>query len=245
MQAITPRGVEINLDAARPIEAIRVARTLLRTSRVTTLATLDPSGYPYSTVTNLIVEPDGVPAVFMSGLTVHARNITADARVSMTVADTGSDVMTTARLTLSGQAVRVPDAQVPALKARYVERFPKARLYLGLPDALWYRVRGEAVQLNGGPAQNANSVTPEDLLTNLAPASELMDSAPALIASLNEGDRAARLAATAGAEPGRWRVSGIDPEGIDLSTTSNLARLWFTGPVASREDFDTAVADVL
>lgn len=245
MQAITPRGLEINLDAARPIEVIRVARTLLRTTRVTALATLDPGGYPYSTVTNLIVEPDGVPLVFMSGLAIHARNIEADPRVSITVADTRTDVMTSPRLTLSGCAERVSPDEIPPLKAQYMERFPKAKLYLGLPDALFYRIRTQAVQLNGGPAQNANAVTPEDLLINLEPASALMAEATGLIASLNEGDLAARLAAVAGANPGHWRVSAIDPEGIDLSTTSDLARLWFTDPVVTREDFSAAVANLL
>lgn len=245
MPAITPRGAEINLDAARAIDAVRVARTLLRTNRVTMLATLDPGGYPYSTVTNLIVEPDGVPVVFMSGLAVHARNIEADPRVSVTVADTRTDVMTTPRLTLSGRAERVPADETSGLKARYVERFPKSKLYLGLPDALFYRIRTQAVQLNGGPAQNANTVTPEDLLSDLGTASALMAEAPVLVASLNDDDHAARLAAVAEAGPGRWRVSAIDPEGIDLSTTVDLARLWFTGPVATREDFDAAVAGLL
>ncbi len=245
MPAITPRGVEINLDAARPIEAIRVARTLLRTNRVTTLATLDPGGHPYSTVTNLIVEPDGVPALFMAGLSIHARNIDADLRVSITVADCRTDVMTTPRLTLSGCAQRVPADETTELKTRYVERFPKSKLYLGLPDALFYRVHAEAVQLNGGPAQNANSVTPEDLLTDLDTASALMAEAPALVSSLNDDDCATRLAAVAGATPGRWRVSAIDPDGIDLSTPSDLARVWFAGPVTTREDFNAALANLL
>lgn len=245
MPAITPRGVEINRDAARPIDAIRVAGTLLRTSRVTTLATLDPGGYPYSTVTNLIVEPDGIPVVFMTGLAIHARNIETDPRVSMTVADTRTDVMTTPRLTLSGRAELMPANGVPALQARYMERFPKSKLYLGLPDALFYRIRTEAVQLNGGPAQNANAVTPEDLLIDLSTASALMSESPALIASLNKGDRAARLAAAAEAGPGRWRVSSVDPEGIDLNTASDLARLWFADAVVTREDFSTAVADLI
>jgi len=245
MPAITPRGVEINLDAARPIEAIRVARTLLRTNRVTTLATLDPSGYPYSTVTNLIVEPDGVPAVFMAGLSIHARNLEADPRVSMTVADSRTDVMTTPRLTLSGCAQQVPADETAELEACYVERFPKSKLYLGLPDVLFYRVRAEAVQLNGGPAQNANSMTPEDLLTDLDTASALMAEAPALVSSLNDDDHAARLAAVAGANPGRWRVSAIDPEGIDLSTPSDLARVWFTDTVTTRKDFNSALAGLL
>ncbi len=245
MLAITPRGAEINLDAARPMDAIGVARTLLRTNRVTTLATLDPGGYPYSTVTNLIVEPGGVPAVFMAGLSIHARNIEADPRVSMTVADSRTDVMVTPRLTLSGRAQQVPADETADLKARYVERFPKSKLYLGLPDALFYRIQTQAVQLNGGPAQNANSVTPEDLLIDLDTASALMDEAPALVASLNENDSATRLATSAGAGPGRWRVSSIDPEGIDLSTPSDLARVWFASPVITRQDFNSALAELI
>lgn len=245
MPAITPRGVEIDKDAARPMEAILVARALLRTNRVTTLATLDPGGYPYSTVTNLVVEPDGVPAVFMAGLSIHARNIETDPRVSMTVADSRTDVMITPRLTLSGCAQRVPADETAGLKARYVERFPRSKLYLGLPDAIFYRIQAQAVQLNGGPAQNANSVTPEDLLTDLSTASALMAEAPALAALLNDGDLPARLAAVAGADPGRWRVSSIDPEGIDLSTPSDLARVWFTVPVTTRQAFNAAFTELL
>ncbi len=245
MPAITPRGLEIKLDAGRPIDAIRVARTLLRTNRLAALATLDPGGYPYSTVTNLIVEPDGVPVLFMSGLAVHARNIGMDPRVSITVADSRTDVMTTPRLTLSGLAEPVTPDGASALKARYIERFPKAKLYLGLPDAQMYRIITESVQLNGGPAQNANAVTPEDLLTNLEPAEALLVNAPALLASLNERGQAARLASAAGAKQGRWRVSSIDPEGIDLSAANDLARLWFPSPVITPDDFSTAVEDLL
>lgn len=246
MPAITPTGREIDPNAARPIDAIRVARTLVRTNRVTTLATLDPGGHPYSTVTNLIVEADGTPVVFMSGLAVHARNVAADPRVSVTLADIRTDVMTSPRLTLSGHAEQVPADETADLKVRYVERFPKSKLYLGLPDALFYRIRVEAVQLNGGPGRNANAVTPADLLTDLEPAGALMADAPALIVSLNDGDLAARLAAAAGArQSGRWRVSAIDPDGIDLSTSSDLARIWFTNAVTTPNDFDSALAGLL
>ncbi len=245
MSAITPRGIEINLDEARPIAAVRVARTLLRTNRVASLATLDPGGYPYSTATNLIVEPDGVPVVFMTGLAVHARNVAVDPRVSITVTGSTIDVMTAPRLTLSGSAEPVPADKTAALKTRYIERFPKAKLYLGLPDALLYRIKAEAVQLNGGPAQNANAVMPEDLLTDLEPAAALMAEAPVLVASLNNDGLASRLATAAGAGPGRWRVSSVDPEGVDLSTATELARLWFPNPVVTDRDFSAAVAGLL
>lgn len=249
MTPITPRGIELNLDAARPLDAIRVARDLVRTTRVAALATLDPSGYPYCTVTNLAVEPDGTPVVFMAWLAIHARNIEADPRVSITMADHATDVMTTPRLTLTGRAERVTGAEIEPLKARYADRFPKSKLYLALPDALLYRIRTEGVQLNGGPAQNANSVRPEDLLTDLAPAAALMAEAPSLLVELNAQGLPERIARAAGARveagAGRWKVTSLDPEGVDLSTADALARLWFPARADTRGTFDAALTAAL
>lgn len=167
---ITPRGIEINLNAARPMEAIAVAREMLRSARTASLATLDPSGYPYCTVTNLATDAEGRPYFFMAYLALHARNIELSDRVALTVANMEKDVLTTPRLTLVGRAIRVPKEEFEPLRERYAARFPKAKLYLGLPDALLYRVEIEAVQLNGGPAQNANDVKPADLLGDIVQA---------------------------------------------------------------------------
>lgn len=167
MTPITPRGIEINLAAARPLDAVSLARTMLRSARTVSLATLDPGGYPYCTVTNIVTDAAGTPYFFMALLSLHARNIEHDARVSITVADMDKDVLTTPRLSLVGRAMRVEQHEFDSLGERYAARFPKARLYLGLPDALLYRLRVEAVQLNGGPAQNANDVKPADLVSDL------------------------------------------------------------------------------
>lgn len=245
MTPITPRGIELNLDAARPMDAIGVARDLVRLTRVAALATLDPSGYPYCTVTNLAVEPDGTPVVFMARLAIHARNIEADPRVSITMADHTTDVMTTPRLTLTGRAELVTGAAVEGLKTRYADRFPKSKLYLALPDACLYRIRTEGVQLNGGPAQNANSVQPGDLLTDLAPAAELMAQAPSLLVELNAQGLPERIARAAGAAAGRWKVTSVDPEGVDLATADDLARLWFPQRVETRGAFDAALTAAL
>ncbi|MFD2842829.1 pyridoxamine 5'-phosphate oxidase family protein [Paracoccus cavernae] len=124
MNAITPRGLEINTAAARPLDAIRVSRNLLLTTRVASFATLDPGGFPYNTATNLAVEADGTPVFFTAYLALHARNIEADPRTSITLADHDSDVMTKPRLTLSGVLERVTGPDFEALKETYAERFP-------------------------------------------------------------------------------------------------------------------------
>lgn len=241
---ITPRGLEINPDAARPFEAIAVARQMVRTARVAAIATLDPSGYPYSTVTNLLVEPDGTPVFYTAVLALHARNIIADDRVSLTVADlTGPDLLTVPRLTLVGRAVLVPEAEMDGLKARYVDRYAKAKLYLSLPDTRFYRIAVEGVQINGGPARNANAVTPDDLRTELAGAEALLAEAGAIIAASNAAGHADALARACDAAPGRWRIVSIDPDGVDLATPNDAARLWFDARLTDADAVRAFITD--
>lgn len=241
MTAITPRGIEINAAAALPFEAIRVAQQLLRTSRTLALATLDPSGYPYNTVTNFICEPDGTVLFYVSGLTVHARNIERDNRVAVTVAEASNDVLTTPRLTLVGRAVRIGDAEIDAVKARYQATFPKAKLYLALRDTALYRVEVESVQLNGGPARNANDVLPMHLRVDLSDAEDLMANLEDTIEGLNADGLPQRLATLASAKADRWSVVSLDPNGIDLASAGAVARYWFPEPIGSREALDALV----
>lgn len=236
---ITPRGMEINLSSARPFEAMQEARTLLRTVRLVSLATIDPrSGYPYSMATNLAVEPDGAPYFFAARLAIHARNIEADNRVSIALAEPGApDALTRPRLTLVGRARLIPAAGAAEAKERYSLRYPKSKLYLDLPDACLYRVEVEALQINGGPAQNANELTADALKTDLSGAERLMAGARGEINRLNgSAAEIANLVALAGKGPGNWRVSGLDPEGFELSTNRETVRHWFPNRVTSFEE---------
>ncbi|SCX04504.1 HugZ family pyridoxamine 5'-phosphate oxidase [Agrobacterium rosae] len=223
---ITPRNATVEPSAGAPFEAVRVARDVLHTCRTAGLATLDPdSGYPYNTATNIAVEPDGTPFFFTARLALHARNIEADPRISLVLAPFNKgDALTLPRLTLVGKAVLMVGDEVPLAKARYIARYPKAKLYLSLPDTQLYRLNIEGVQINGGPARNASNITPTDLRTDLSGADEL----EAEIARLNaiKGE-ASRLAVMAGRKSGAWKITSIDPDGINLASVSDLARLWF------------------
>ncbi|HBT67696.1 MAG TPA: pyridoxamine 5-phosphate oxidase, partial [Agrobacterium sp.] len=184
---MTPRGARIEPSAGAPFEAVRVARDVLHTSRTAALATLDPlSGYPYTTATNIGIEPDGTPFFFAAGLTLHARNMEADPRISLTLAPFGKgDALTLPRLTLVGKAELLDAEEVPLARQRYIDRYPKAKLYLSLPDTRLYRLRTEGVQINGGPARNASNITPADLRTDLSGAEELMATAESEAIRLN------------------------------------------------------------
>jgi len=107
-----------------------------------------------------------------------------------------------------------------------------------LPDTILYRLEVLDLQINGGPGRNANALTPADLRTDLSGAEALMAAVPALIGTLDAG----ALAAAAGAGPGAWRVISVDPEGIDLGTGSDAARLTFAQRVETPEALQAVLA---
>lgn len=221
-EAITPRGIEIDSTAGAPFDARGCARALLHETRVAALSCTDPGGFPYGTVTNMAVEPDGAPLFFAAALTLHARNLMADDRVALVLAGFGrADVLTQPRLTVVGRTKVVAQE---AARRRYLAQFPKAKLYLALPDAMLFRVEVSAVQINGGPARNASHIGPEDLRIDLTGAEDLLAAEAGLLETLNaEPGLAARLAGRSG----RWRVTGIDPEGATLDSADARRRIWF------------------
>lgn len=242
---ITPRALSIDEAAALPFDAVRTARTLLHAARTAAIATVDPgSGYPYNMVTNLALGADGAPCFFAAAISLHARNLEADDRVAVAIAPEGpGDALTLPRLTLIGRAIRLDGEAFARASRRYVARHPKSKLYLALPDARLYRVNVEDLKLNGGPARNAAQITPADLAIGLAGAEALLAAGEGEIERLNAlAGESSRLAVLAGARPGRWRVSGIDPDGLDLVSREATARLWFPFRVETPEQLRQAIA---
>jgi putative heme iron utilization protein len=72
-------------------------------------------------------------------------------------------------------------------------------------------------------------------LDGLASLAELEDGA---IAHMNadHANAVERYAVKAGASNSGWRLSAIDPEGLDLTCGDHVARLWFDVPLTSVED---------
>ena len=99
------------------------------------------------------------------------------------------------------------------------------------------------VQAPAPRAATTADITPADLRTNLSGADELMAAAESEATRLNaiKGE-ASRLAVLAGAKTGRWTITSIDPDGIDLASASDLARLWFAERVTTLKQFEKALA---
>ncbi|MDP3897999.1 MAG: pyridoxamine 5'-phosphate oxidase family protein, partial [Mesorhizobium sp.] len=74
-----PKDVIRTTDA----EAIRLARTLLRSARFGALAVLDPdTGAPLASRVGIATDLDGAPLILVSGLSAHTRALVADPRCS-------------------------------------------------------------------------------------------------------------------------------------------------------------------
>ncbi|SEB87905.1 HugZ family protein [Rhodobacter sp. 24-YEA-8] len=242
--AITPRDIEINPAAAAEFDPRRAGQGLLHESRNAALSTLDPGGFPYGVVTNILPDYDGSPVFFTARLALHARNIAADDRISLALAGFDRpDALTQPRMTLVGHAKRVGPERMEALSARYAARFPKAKLYLQLPDAALFRIEVLGVTVGGGPGRNASDIGFDAYRIDLAGAEGLIAAEGAVLAELNAvPSRLGALAVGVGAAAGRWKAIALDPAGLVLASGERLLRLDLPERVVTAEGFLAAVA---
>ena len=210
----------------------RIARALARRCTRAALAT-SLNGAPYASLVLLAVDLDASPLLLLSELAQHSRNIAFDPRVSLLIDGTEglADPLTGPRLTLLGHAQQTED---PRGLTRFVAHHPTSAGYAGFRDFHLYRVAVERGHLVAGFGRidwidGADFLFASDPGTLAAAESEILR-------HMNE-DHADTVAHYAGALLGRagtgWRMTGIDPEGIDLRCDGETARLDFAAPVQS------------
>jgi putative heme iron utilization protein len=224
--APTPSSPAISAPAA-------AVRRLLRTALKGSLATLDRArGHPYASLVLIATEPRGDPILFISGLALHTRNLEADARAALLLDGTGDsdDPLSGDRVTLTGEA---RPADSPTAVRRFLARHPSAQVYRELPDFRPFTLTVTGAHYIGGFGRIVD-LAPSLFLTDLAGAQSLVEAEEGIIAHMN-GDHADAIAlyATrlAGAAPGAWRMTGIDPDGIDLLQCNKALRIDFAQPV--------------
>lgn len=218
----------------------RAAKEIVRTARQAALGTLSSDhGGPMVSRVNVATTMDGSVFFLISALTDHFKALARDPRASLLVGEPGKgDPLAHPRLTLGGRAVRVDgEATTEHLYRRYLARHPKSQLYIDLPDFAFWRLAVEEVSFNGGFAR-AYRPAPSDLLTDLAGVEELVDIEAGAVEHMNAGhaDAVEHYARLAGRRGARWRLIGLDPEGLDLAKGDVVARLWFEERIASASD---------
>jgi putative heme iron utilization protein len=202
------------------------ARNLLRRARTATLATLNgDDGVPYASLVNVATDVKGAPLILVSTLAWHTRNLLADGRASLMVAEVPDqgDALTGARVTVMGRFEKVDD---PSLRRRYLARHPAAELYSGFGDFAFWRMTPERAHAVAGFGR-IETIPADEMFPSADEMTALEDGA---IAHMNEDhdDAIQRFASKfLGATPGGWKIVGIDPDGADLRRGEEVLRLPF------------------
>lgn len=227
-----------------------LAKTLLRSTRAGTLATIDRNtGYPFASLVNVATDVDGAPLILVSRLSTHTANLEQDGRASVLLASVGKgDPLAHPRLTLLGTFVPIehdsPDQ--PRVRRRFLARHPKSELYAGFADFSFWRLNAVSAHLNGGFARAAD-LKGADVLTDIGGADGLIEAEDGAIAHMNEDHaEAVRLYAIRllGAAEGKWRLTGLDPEGLDLALGDATLRLPFPERITDAEALRKTLVDL-
>lgn len=211
----------------------RTVRGLLRALDRAALATLlpgEPACWPYASLVLVAVDHDLSPILLLSDMAEHTKAIKADDRVALLFDGTGGldQPLTGPRATVLGRAERTGDER---LKARFLAHHPDAALYAGFKDFGFYRIAIERAHLVGG----FGKIRWIDGAELAPPRAEGLAEAEAGIIDHMNADHAdaiqlyaAKLIGLAG---DGWKMTGIDPEGIDLRRGGEVARLAFDAPL--------------
>lgn len=227
-------------DVLQPVDADvrRAAKTFLRTARHGALATLDPaSGTPMASRVSLASDSAGNPVFLISQLSGHFGALEADARASVLLGEPGKgDPLAHPRITVFGTAAKVTGEARDALRARFLARHPKAALYVDFADFAFWRLEITGASFNGGFGK-AYALTADDLHSPTDPALDAM--AQGAVEHMNDDhDDAIQLYArqVSTGPQGPWQLACIDLEGLDLTSSDTVARVWFDPPLRSADE---------
>jgi putative heme iron utilization protein len=244
-------GASPKIDPIRPTDdaARAQSKALIRVARSGSLATLDETGHPFASLTSLATDVNGEPLILVSQLSTHTSNLARDRRASLLVATGGKgDPLAHPRLSVKvvAKPVRRDSEEGARIRRRFLSRQPKAALYVDFPDFGFVRLEIQGASLNGGFGK-AYELDRDDLVLDLSGAGGLIEAGESAISHMNEDHQeAVGLYATklAGEAPGPWRITGIDPEGIDLAAADRTARVGFSSPVTSAEKLHSAMMEL-
>lgn len=239
-------------DVIRPVdaEALRQAKTLIRTARFGALATVDPTtGWPIATRIGVSTDIDGTPIILVSDLAAHTPALRADPRCALLIGAVGKgDPLAHPRITLSCMAREIAKGSAGhgRIRTRFLAHNEKARLYESLPDFRFFRLEPAAASFNAGFGKAYAPAIPE-LLSDSPANAELAEAEAGAIAHMNaDHSDALTLIARhfAGAGAGTWRLVGIDAEGIDLTNGDDVRRAFFPAPLTGADTLRDALVQM-
>ncbi len=208
--------------------AAEEARTLVAQVGTGTLATLSEDGSPWASFVAYAALGDGTPVLLVSSYAEHGRNLAADPRASLSVAEApiGGDELDRGRVTVAGRVERTDDL------AAFTAAHRSAEVYAGFADFAGYVLRVERVRWVGGYGR-MDSVTAADYAA--AEPDPVAGSAASAVAHMNadHADALLLMAQRLGGFPDAERAECVraDRYGFDLRVDGEACRVAFAAPV--------------
>lgn len=230
-------GAETDPDQEGRVPGFQ-ARTLLRGAAAAALAT-QQAGQPFASLVTPAMAPDLTPLLWLSSLSEHTRQLRAEPRCALLVQGTAESAnpQTAPRVTLTGLAEPVPEAEAPPLKARWLARHPYAALYAGFGDFALWRIRPGGALLVGGFAR-ATRLRLAELLPDPTAVAAIAAAEADIVAHVN-ADHADAVAAIArgllGGGEADWRLAAVDVDGADIAAGGRVLRLDFAASVVAAD----------
>src|SRR5882672_6264336 len=129
------------------------ARTLVYLGRIGSLSTLSRKrqGFPFGSVMPYGLDDHGRPIFLISTMAMHTQNLQADSRASLLVTqEDAGDPLGASRVTLVGNALPVPDAEVAESRKLYLARYANSKYWVDFEDFSFYRMDVVDVYYVGG-----------------------------------------------------------------------------------------------
>lgn len=228
------------------------ARTLVDGVSVGTLCTLarEPLGYPYGSLVTFGLEA-GQPVFLISELAEHTKNLRADSRASLLIAESGTgDPLANGRVTLLGRAVPVASGERESKSQAYLARHPNAAYYADFKDFAFWSLEVASVRYIGGYGRMSwvdlrgwSSAEPDPIARDAAAILEHMnqDHADALPLYCRAFSRATDTESAS--------MTSIDRYGFEMSALTPAGmrpiRVAFPAPIASKVDARQALVALL
>lgn len=209
--------------------AAEEARTLVAGTQQGVLASLSADGSPWGSVVTFGPLADGAPVLLVSLMAEHTRNLEADPRASLVVAEPPNDEnpLDRGRVTLAGRVEVPTGAAREAARAAHLAAMPSAELYVDFDDFRLFVLRVERVRWVGGYGR-MDSVDASAYAA--AEADPVAPHAAGAVAHLN-ADHAGALLELATALAGypdatAARCRAVDRHGLDLEVATPRGSAW-------------------
>src|SRR6202451_3004220 len=120
------------------------ARTLAYLARIGSLSTLSRKqpGFPFGSVMPYGLDEQGRPIFLISTMAMHTQNLHADSRAALLVTqdDASGDPLGASRVTLVGNVLPIPQAEVAEARELYLARYANSKYWVDFEDFSFYRM---------------------------------------------------------------------------------------------------------